>query len=203
MPESNNQDTINGKKPRVSKAEPIKSLTDVRRIIDNLKKGHPRNRLLFIVGVNCPLRIGTLLELKVGNVRNLEEGDRFYFDHSDSEKPRNLEINRKVFNALRKYLRNEKIQDDDYLFCGNKPRKPLSKQHANRLIKEWVKGIGLSGNYGNESLRKTFGYIQRTVYGVGFDVLCDKFNHKTPAQTARLLGVDENTHVSIILNKVG
>jgi hypothetical protein len=104
MSESNNQDNANAKKPRSSGAEPIRSLKDIRKIIRNLK-GQPRNRLLFIMGVNSPLRIGTLLKLKVGNVRNMKEGDRFYFDRSDSPKSQFLEANRMIFKALQEYFK--------------------------------------------------------------------------------------------------
>jgi hypothetical protein len=46
-------------------------------------------------------------------------------------------------------------------------------------------------NYGAHSLRKTWGYIQRTVYGVGFEILCKRFNHSSPAITMRYLGIED------------
>jgi len=191
------------KAPGNSKAaEPIKTLNDVRRIIRHLK-GYPRNRLLFIVGVNSPLRIGKLLKLKVGNVRNLKVGERFFFDPEDSKKRRYLEINRMILNGLQDYLKDKTLNDDDYLFCGREAKKPLVIQSVGPLIRKWTSSIGLTGNYGSETLRKTFGYIQRTVYGVGLDVLCDRFNHDAPAQTANLLEIDKNNSISIIYNKVG
>ena len=46
------------------------------------------------------------------------------------------------------------------------------------LVKKWCRLINLDGNYGSHTLRKTFGYIQRTKYGVSFEVLCKRYNHK-------------------------
>ena len=37
-------------------------------------------------------------------------------------------------------------------------------------MKKWTSAINLEGNFGCHTLRKTFGYIQRTEFGVGFDV---------------------------------
>lgn len=45
-------------------------------------------------------------------------------------------------------------------------------QAVNALIKKWTATINLNhGNYGAHTLRKTFGFIQRTKYGVGSQVL--------------------------------
>src|SRR6056297_1958302 len=41
------------------------------------------------------------------------------------------------------------------------------------------------------SQRKTFGYIQRMHYGVGFELLCKRFNHSSPAVTMRYLGIED------------
>lgn len=67
---------------------------------------------------------------------------------------------------------------------------------VSRMIKEWCKTINLEGNYGAHSLRKTFGYIQRTKFGVGFELICKRFNHSSPSVTMRYLDIeDKEVHV--------
>ena len=74
--------------------------------------------------------------------------------------------------------------------------------YVNRLVKSWCKAINLPGNYGAHTLRKTFGYIQRTKFGVGFEVLCRRFNHSSPAITMRYLGITDSEVYSILQNEI-
>ena len=73
---------------------------------------------------------------------------------------------------------------------------------VNRMIKSWCRAINLPGNYGAHTLRKTFGYIQRTKFGVGFEVLCRRFNHSSPAITMRYLGITDQEVYSILQNEI-
>ena len=52
-------------------------------------------------------------------------------------------------------------------------------------------------------MRKTWGYVQRTVYGVGFEILCKRFNHSSPAITMRYLGIEDKEVQNILMNEVG
>ncbi|HYA42841.1 MAG TPA: hypothetical protein VEF34_16165 [Syntrophobacteraceae bacterium] len=67
------------------------------------------------------------------------------------------------------------------------------------MIKQWCRAINLAGNFGAHTLRKTFGYIQRTKFGVGFEVLAKRFNHSSAAITQRYLGITDK-EVALILN---
>jgi hypothetical protein len=40
------------------------------------------------------------------------------------------------------------------------------------MIKKWTGAINLEENYGAHTLRKTQGYIHRTKYGMGFEIVC-------------------------------
>ena len=51
------------------------------------------------------------------------------------------------------------------------------------MIKKWTGAINLEENYGAHTLRKTRGYIQRTKYWMGFEIVCKWFNHSSPAVT--------------------
>ena len=112
-----------------------------------------------------------------------------------------LMINKSVHKVLKQYLEEVQPSDEDYLFQSrNGNNKPLTRETVNKIIQEWTKT--LKGNYGTHTLRKTFGYIQRTKYGVSFEVLCKRFGHSSPAITMRYLGIDDKEVKGILLNEI-
>ena len=91
----------------------------------------------------------------------------------------------------------------DFLFASREGDKPITVQCVNNMVKKWTSSINLKGNYGAHSLRKTWGYIQRTMYGVGFEVICKRFNHSNPSITMRYLGIEDKEVENILMNEVG
>ena len=112
-------------------------------------------------------------------------------------------INKSINKSLQIYLDALKPNDDDYLFKSRKGNKAVTVQCFNNMVKRWARTINLKGNYGAHSLRKTWGYVQRTVYGVGFEILCKHFNHSSPAITMRYLGIEDKEVQNILMNEVG
>ena len=153
------------------------------------------------MGINNGLRISDLLKLKVGDVRDIKPGQTLKVKETKTGKMNILMINKSVHKVLKQYLDEVKPSDEDYLFqsrnCNNKP---LTRETVNKMIKEWTKS--LKGNYGTHTLRKTFGYIQRTKYGVSFEVLCKRYGHSSPAITMRYLGIDDREVKGILLNEI-
>lgn len=49
--------------------------------------------------------------------------------------------------------------------------------------------INLKGNYGSHTLRKTFGYMHRTVHNTDIPTLMEMFNHSSQKQTLAYLGI--------------
>jgi len=191
------------KKGRVMVVEPIRSLADVRRISRYLEP-QPRNHLLFVMGINNGLRAGDLLTLRVGQVRHLRAGDRLSIREGKTGKLNTLEINQIIRTSLDRYLDAEQPGDEDYLFRSKKGHNsPLTIQSVNALVKRWTAAINLPGNYGAHTLRKTFGYIQRTIFNVGYEVLARRFNHASPATTMVYLGIDRQEAGAICQHEIG
>jgi integrase len=114
-----------------------------------------------------------------------------------------LMINKSTHKILRQYLEEIKPSPDDYLFKSRKGlNSPLSVQSVNGLVKSWCRSINLKGNFGTHSLRKTFGYIQRKKYGVGWEVICKRFNHSSPSVTMRYLGIEDKEVNGILMNEI-
>lgn len=118
-----------------------------------------------------------------------------------------LVMNKGIHKSLQHYLEKLKPDDDAFLFRSRKGNKAITIQCVNNMVKKWAGEINLKGNYGAHSLRKTWGYIQRTVYGVGFEILCEilckRFNHSSPSITMRYLGIEDKEVQNILMNEVG
>ncbi|MDL1977023.1 MAG: tyrosine-type recombinase/integrase [Deltaproteobacteria bacterium] len=181
--------------------DPIREIRDIKAI-KQLLANNPRNLLLFTMGVNNGLRVGDLLKLKVKDVKPLRPGQSIIIRESKTGKDNVLMVNNSVYKTIRSYWEILKPDDEDYLFAGRKTRGPLTIQSVNALVKKWTKAINLQGNYGAHTLRKTFGYIQRTKYGVGFELLAKRFNHSSPAVTMRYLGLTSKEVNDVLMNDI-
>ena len=114
-----------------------------------------------------------------------------------------LVMNKSIHKSLQTYLERLRPDDEEFLFRSRKGNKAVTIQCVNNMVKKWAGEINLKGNYGAHSLRKTWGYIQRTVYGVGFEILCKRFNHSSPAITMRYLAIEDKEVQNILMNEVG
>lgn len=197
---------LNGKNPNHPQkgstitVDPIRSEKDIKKI-KRLLKDNPRDLLLFTMGINNGLRISDLLKLKVGDVRDISGGETLRIKETKTGKDNVLMINKSVYSILTKYLEEVKPMDEDYLFQSrNGDNKPLTRETVHKMIKEWTGS--LKGNYGTHTLRKTFGYMQRTKYAVSFEVLCKRFGHSSPSITMRYLGIDDKEVKGILLYEI-
>ena len=136
--------------------EPIRKIEDIKSI-SRLLEGSPRDRLLFVMGVNNGIRTGDLLKLKVKDVRHLKAGDYITIKEGKTKKDNVLVVNKTVYKALKNYLDKVQPDDNDYLFASRKGNKPLQTKSINRLIKNWTKAINLKGNYGAHYLAEDMG----------------------------------------------
>lgn len=182
--------------------DPIRNLKDIQSI-SKLLSSSPRNHLLFVIGINNGLRTGDILNLYVGAVYDAKIGDTITILERKTNKTNILVINKTIYKSLQNYFEKVKPKLGDYLFPSRKGDKPITVQCVNNMIKKWTRAINLKGNYGAHSLRKAWGYVQRTVYGVGFEILCKRFNHSSPAITMRYLGIEDKEVQNILMNEVG
>ena len=182
--------------------QPIRQMADIQSI-KKLLAAKPRDLLLFTLGINNGIRTGDLLRLKISDVKSVKPGQTIQSRESKTGKLNSIYINREVDKALRGPLEASDHLDDDYLFQSTKGhQKPLTIMTVNRMIKSWCRAIHLDGNYGAHSLRKTFGYIQRTHFGVGFELICKRFNHSSPSVTMRYLGIEDKEVLEILTHEI-
>ncbi|WP_300459902.1 tyrosine-type recombinase/integrase [Desulfobacula sp.] len=180
--------------------EPIRRLKDIKAI-KKILSDKPRDLLLFTLGINNGLRAGDLLKLKVGQVRDLKAGDSITIIEGKTDNKNVLAINKSSFDALQNFLSNNPdIEDNAFLFGGRKGNKALTIPSLNRLIKAWTEDINLKGKYGTHTLRKTWGYIQRTEFGVPIEKITQRYLHSSPAITMGYLGLQTKEVEDILIN---
>ena len=189
-------------KGRVIRVDPIRRSEDIQAI-KQILSGTPRDLLLFTMGINNGLRAGDLLMVKVKAVKSLKPGEFITIRENKTGKQNILMVNKSVHKALRNYLEKVRPGDGDYLFSSRKTGESLTIQAVNALIKKWTRAINLNhGNYGAHTLRKTFGFMQRTRHGVGFEVLAKRFNHSSPTTTMRYLGLMSDEVNEVLMNEI-
>jgi len=190
------------KKGSKIKVEPVRKIKDIKAI-SKLLQDKPRNLLLWTLGINNGLRTSDLVNLKVVKVADKKPGDTINIIESKTGKDNILVINKSVHKALQRFL--EAVQPDlaDYLFKSRKGNGHISSQSAGRLVKTWCKSVNLQGSYGAHTLRKTWGYHQRVNHGVGFEILCKRYNHSSPSITMGYLGIENKEVHEVLMNEIG
>jgi integrase len=165
------------------KVDPIKDMKHIKSI-KKLLAGQRRNFAIFTVGININLRASDLLKLTVGDLKYIEVGKNFEIREKKTKKTRNITINKNVHTAIQNLLATmPDATDSDFLFQSRKGGGALTVPTLNALVKNWTAMINLRGNYGSHTLRKTFGYIHRTVFNTDIPTLMDMFNHSNQKQT--------------------
>lgn len=169
------------------RVEPIKAQKDIN-LMKRLLSDSPRDLAIFIVGINTNLRASDLLSIKVGQIRHLEAGGQFSIREKKTKKLRTITVNQMVHTAIASLLATmPDATADDYLFQSRKGGGKLTVSYLSQIVKQWCKEINLRGNYGSHSLRKTWGFMMRTVHGVDIPTLMSIFGHATQRQTLAYL----------------
>lgn len=189
----------------MNSVEPIR---DPRKIvaIKNMLKGqdHPRDYLLFTLGINFALRIGDLLKLRVRDVLD-DQGnlrDHIYLRESKTGKEKRIKINKPAREALEFYFsKANPIDPDEPLFKAHRSGRPLDRTMAYKLISQWCKDVGLIHvRCGTHTLRKTWGYQARK-QGVPIELIQAKLGHSSPGVTKRYIGITDE-EIGEIENRV-
>ena len=180
------------KKGSSIKVEPIRDIKSIKAI-KTLLKDSPRDLCLFSFGINTAYRAGEILSLTVGQVEHLDVGDRLEIKQSKSGKYRAITVNKTVANSLADWLLvHPDKRSDAPLFISQRTRKALSVSTLSTMVKNWCGKIGLKGNYGSHSMRKTWGYHQRVKNKQPIPLLMVAFGHTSQAQTLEYLCIQDD-----------
>lgn len=165
--------------------QPIRSRAKIEEIKKLLKEESERDYFLFVMGINCGLRISDMLKLKVGDVRGKQY---IKIKEGKTDKFKRFRINAALQKEINNYT--EGMADEDYLFPSRKGDKPITRVQAYRILNKVAKKVGLE-EIGTHTLRKTFGYhFYKKTHDVA--MLQEIFNHSSPSVTKRYIGISQD-----------
>ncbi|MBA7544211.1 Tyrosine recombinase XerC [subsurface metagenome] len=183
--------------------EPIRDKKQIYQIKGNLyRQKNPRDYLLFVFGINSGLRIGDLLSLRLGDVKDSRGGlkDDLDITEQKTKKTRKVFFNKQIKEAINYYLKKADIFDlDRYLFTSEKSKKnkPITRVRAYQLINKWCKDVGLNCKVGGHTLRKSFGYHLRK-QGIPIEQISSLLNHQNTKVTFRYIGISQDEDRAVI-----
>jgi 5-methylcytosine-specific restriction endonuclease McrA len=169
---------------------PITNPNDIEAIMQ-LLDSNPRNYLLFIMGINCALRVKELLKLKAGSFREVREGEEILIPEKNKGEYWKVFINEPIKKALERYFAQFKPDDEQPLFKSQRGEVPICVSVVNAMIKSWCKEKGLKGNYGSSTLRKTYGYTLHREQ-TNIVIISKRFHHASPARTQSYLDIPDD-----------
>jgi integrase len=168
------------------KVEPIRYLADIKRIKNHLMN-RPRDLALFTLGINTPLRVSDLLRLTYDQVNRLSPGEFLVINEKRTGRRLKIGFNRAccaaVANLEPLHAGRTGLKDTSSFLFPSRRGDVLLPSSVHRLVKSWCKTASLEGNYGANSLRKTWGYHQFATFGTDLSRLCTIFHHATRRQT--------------------
>ena len=187
----------------------VEPIRDRKRIaqIKNMLRGQKRFRdlLLFTVGINTALRISDLLNLRSANFFDADSTvkTRFWVREQKTGKRHEITVNESMKETLAEYLTAYPdiiTNPFHFIFFNseyNRYAAPIKRGQAWKFISSICKEIGLYGNFGTHSLRKTWGYQARQ-QGVDLALIMYKLNHNSLAYTKRYIGITEDELEAVV-----
>lgn len=169
--------------------EPLRKIEDIKEMKSALAYyGTKRDVFLFVLGINCGLRVSDMLTLKKKDIKEYQ----IKLKESKTKKVNIIPLTH-IRAEIDEYI--QFLNDDDYLFKSNKldpegNSKPISRVQAYRILNKSAKSIGIE-DIGTHSMRKTFGYhyYKRTN---DIALLMNIFNHSSQSVTLRYIGINQD-----------
>ncbi|MEK5107236.1 site-specific integrase [Cytobacillus sp. FSL K6-0129] len=164
--------------------EPIRKKSDIERMKKAL--GNPRDKLLFIFGINSALRISDILALTVGDVRGR---DTLAIKETKTRKSKRFKLNPAIQKAIRELVPAE-ADDNAPLFPSRRGTKAISRVQAWRILNGAAERAGVDVEIGTHTLRKTMAYH---AYKAGVDIalLMNVLSHSSQRETLRYIGITQ------------
>ncbi|MDH5162440.1 tyrosine-type recombinase/integrase [Heyndrickxia oleronia] len=173
--------------------EALKDIKQINAIKRYLKKHSERDYVLFTLGINTGLKITEILKIRVEDVLD-EDGVKNFYLLPHHDKTKEIYLNHKVRQAITHYIQNQELTKEDFLFKSPRTSQPITRQQAYRIIHQAAEAIGIVGRIGTNSMRKTFGY-HAYKRGIAISILKEHFNHSTPSETLKYIGISKTEKI--------
>lgn len=173
-------------------------------LIESSDKFKDRNSMLFILGVATGFRLGDLVNLTVGELKDSLDNGYLTIQESkqykqwlstlntnpSKKKPdkRSVKIGSNLAQYLTRYLKGKKRSE--YAFPSNKLNEPISAKSYSAILKDVGQTIGIQHISGH-SLRKTYATKIYERSGRDLEQVRIALNHQSIEETKRYLGIKE------------
>lgn len=177
---------------------PIFDFAKVNKIINLTEK--PRNKLMLALGFYTGFRISDILSIRARDIK----GQEIKLFEQKTGKTRRVVITKNLQNYITDFFSScdEILLDTDFIFTSQKSNgKPMTRQHALRIVKRECERVGITEKIGTHTLRKTSACM---VYKSHPDriVASQKFlNHSTQEETYAYLWLYDD-YMDDIVNSV-
>ena len=135
--------------------------------------------------INSGLRVSDILKLKVEDVIDT---DFVRLREKKTGKYKMFPLRADIKKLLAQYTKNRKLSEP--IFMGNKGAK-LDRSQVYRMINRACTALGIEGNVGTHTMRKTFGYHHYKQFR-DIALLQTIFNHSSPQITMRYIGITQD-----------
>ncbi|MBU5595476.1 tyrosine-type recombinase/integrase [Amphibacillus sp. MSJ-3] len=170
----------------MSAVEPIIDASKIRSIINASNKNPTRNYCFVLLALHTGLRMKDLLQLKK---KDLYDDEILSFLYLSSYQDPPIYLNPQMRRLINAYVESQSLDDDDYLFQSKETSEPLSRQQANRIIKQVASEHNITGLVSMHTLRKTFAYHAYR-NGIAISLIQKRLGQKTLMSTKRYIGLD-------------
>lgn len=187
-----------------TKVEPIRERKAIAAIKARLAHV-PRDLCLFTLGINTAYRSNELLSLRVGQVAHLKAGGVLTLKQSKNQRHRSITLNGVASDAVQGWLKHHPCAEPDApLFVSRRSRDALTVSPVINMVKGWCADVGLVGNYGSHTLRKTWGYHQlrsntETPPHLMLPLLMEAYGHTRQQQTLDYLCIQSDEVASLFM----
>lgn len=151
---------------------------------------YDRNYMLVLVGFNTAFRAEDLLQLRVKDI--ITGG--MHIKENKTGKCQIFNIGIKLLNDVRDYVERNGYTDYDYMFPSQRSDgviKAITRQQADRIMKDIKHNLNITYCFGMHSLRKTFGY-QKYNDTRNIMTIMKMYNHASPDVTMCYIMWDMN-----------
>jgi integrase len=187
------------KKGAIVKADPLRSLVDVRKV-RTILKDRVRDLAMFDVGINTALRGSDLVKLKKADVVHLKVGDHMTIRIRKNGDLLQITINEAAHDAIQRVI--AWAPKSEWLFPSETQDKPITREYLGQMVKQWCKDAGLKGRFASHTLRKTFGVLQYFHFKVPLSIVSQLLGHKEERVTRVYLCIQEEQVKDAYLNVI-
>jgi integrase len=185
----------------VNSVEPLRDKKQIEAIRKILVAQNLRDAAWFTLGINSGLRIGDLLALRVGDVRDTPTKwrDRIRVTEQKTGKLKDFPLSASAKKALAAYLATRpEAKPTDPLFPSRKHGRPLKRGQAWQILRDAARAVGVTDPIGTHTLRKTFGYHAYQA-GVDLAIIQQILNHSSPGTTLAYIGIRREERDAVYL----